>query len=63
MSGLLLLLGTIYCRTAEEVKAKANEQYKGGHYNEAVRLYSEAIGKYILGDGEKELFTYAIDRY
>ncbi|CDH53530.1 dnaj homolog subfamily c member 7 isoform 1 [Lichtheimia corymbifera JMRC:FSU:9682] len=29
--------------TAEEVKAKANEQYKGGHYNEAVRLYSEAI--------------------
>lgn len=42
----------IYFRTAEEIKAKANEQYKNGHYNEAVRLYTEAIGKYILDDSE-----------
>lgn len=61
-----LLLGVaIYFRTAEEVKAKANEQYKGGHYNEAVRLYSEAIGKYYpwrwKGDDDG-LFTHAINR-
>lgn len=42
----------IYFSTAEEIKAKANEQYKNGHYNEAVRLYTEAIGKYILDDSE-----------
>ncbi|KAI9487968.1 hypothetical protein BDB00DRAFT_773427 [Zychaea mexicana] len=29
--------------SAEEIKAQANQEYKTGNYNEAVRLYSEAI--------------------
>lgn len=33
--------------TAEEIKNKANEEYKNKRYDEAVKLYSEAIGKVI----------------
>jgi len=31
--------------TAESVKNAANDEYKAGHYEEAVRLYTQAIGK------------------
>lgn len=32
-------------RSAEEIKNQANQEYKSGHYAEAIRLYSQAIGK------------------
>lgn len=32
-------------RSAEEIKNQANQEYKSGHYADAIRLYSQAIGK------------------
>ncbi|CAO3633163.1 unnamed protein product [Mucor hiemalis] len=32
----------------EEIKNQANEQYKLGHYEEAVKLYTQAIGMNLL---------------
>jgi DnaJ family protein C protein 7 len=34
------------CRSPEEIKNQANEQYKQGRYEEAIKLYTQAIGKH-----------------
>jgi hypothetical protein len=35
-------------RSAEEIKNQANQEYKAGHYADAIRLYTQAIGKSAL---------------
>jgi hypothetical protein len=32
-------------RSAEDIKTQANQEYKAGHYADAIRLYTKAIGK------------------
>lgn len=38
---------SFFFRSPEEIKNQANEQYKAGNYEEAVNLYTQAIGKKI----------------
>lgn len=42
----MMLTWILPFRSPEEIKNQANEQYKQGRYEEAVKLYSQAIGKW-----------------